>query len=117
MNRKVMANWIWHALGTAGSMISLEERSHSRRLNMSSTRELKALARRDLLRTTVAGGIGLGIGLASGLGVPRRARAQSTLTPDEALKTLMDGNARFVAGRLTSFQEDLTILAQKTAEK
>ena len=29
----------------------------------------------------------------------------------------MDGNARFTTGRLTSFQEDLTLLAQKTAEK
>jgi carbonic anhydrase len=29
----------------------------------------------------------------------------------------MDGNARFRAGQLTSFQADLTLLAQKTAEK
>jgi len=34
-----------------------------------------------------------------------------------ALQTLLDGNARFTAGRLSSFQEDLVLLAQKTAEK
>jgi len=65
----------------------------------------------------VAGSVTVGLGLASGLVTPRRTRAQSALTPDEALKALMDGNARFTAGRLTSFQEDLTILAQKTADK
>jgi carbonic anhydrase len=79
--------------------------------------ESGTVARRDLLRTAVAGGISLGLGVVAGLGAPQRAYAQTTLTPDEALKTLMDGNARFVAGRLASFQEDLTILAQKTAEK
>ena len=84
---------------------------------MRSTHDLTPIARRDLFRMAVAGGVTLGLGLASGPGAPRRARAQSALTPDEALKALMDGNARFAAGRLTSFQEDLTLLAQKTAEK
>jgi carbonic anhydrase len=45
------------------------------------------------------------------------ARAQSTLSPDAALKALMDGNARFVAKQLTSFQEDLNILKQSTVAK
>jgi carbonic anhydrase len=84
---------------------------------MPSNREGEALTRRDLFRTAWAGGIALGLGLGSGLVAPRPARAQTALTPDEALKALMDGNARFVAGRLTSFQADLTLLAQKTAEK
>ena len=78
---------------------------------------LATIARRDLFRMGVAGSVTVGLGLASGLVTPRRTRAQSALTPDEALKALMDGNARFTAGRLTSFQEDLTILAQKTADK
>jgi carbonic anhydrase len=65
----------------------------------------------------MAGGIGLGLGLGASLGSPRPARAQSTLTPDEALKVLMDGNARFVAGRLTSSQADPRLQAQKTAQK
>ena len=84
---------------------------------MPSNHELATVARRDLFRIAVAGGATLGLGLASGLGAPRHARAQTAITPDEALKALMDGNARFAAGRLTSFQDDLTLLAQKTAEK
>jgi carbonic anhydrase len=39
------------------------------------------------------------------------------LTPDEALARLVDGNARFVGKRLTSFNEDLDILKQSTVEK
>ena len=84
---------------------------------MSSNCEGAIFNRRDLFRMAVAGSVALGVGVASGATAPRRAHAQTALTPDEALKTLMDGNARFTAGRLTSFQEDLTLLAQKTAEK
>ena len=84
---------------------------------MPSNSELAPFTRRDVLRMAVAGGVTLGLGVASNMGTPRRAQAQSPLTPDDALKSLMDGNARFAAGRLTSFQEDLTLLAQKTAEK
>jgi carbonic anhydrase len=43
--------------------------------------------------------------------------AQSKLTPDEALKELMDGNARFVAGKLSSFDHDLAILKEHTVDK
>jgi carbonic anhydrase len=45
------------------------------------------------------------------------ALAQSTSTPDDALKALMDGNGRFVSGQLQSLNEDLSILKSKTAEK
>ncbi|RDJ09478.1 carbonic anhydrase [Rhizobium grahamii] len=45
------------------------------------------------------------------------AAAQSTLTPDEALQAMMDGNKRFVDGRLQSVNEDLSILKARTAEK
>jgi carbonic anhydrase len=89
-------------------------------LSMPSNNELATFTRRDLLRMAVAGSVTLGLGVgpvAPDLGTLRRAQAQTALTPDEALKALMDGNARFAAGRLTSFQEDLTLLAQKTAEK
>ena len=48
---------------------------------------------------------------------PSRARAQTTLTPDAALEQLMAGNGRYVSGKLNSFDEDLGILKQKTAEK
>jgi carbonic anhydrase len=45
------------------------------------------------------------------------ARAQSALSPDAALKAMMDGNARFVAKQLTSFKDDLDILQQNTVAK
>jgi len=74
--------------------------------------------RRSVLRLAAVGGAVAALGVAAGRGGgPRPASAQATGTPDEALKALMDGNARFTANRLTSFQEDLTLLAQKTAEK
>jgi carbonic anhydrase len=45
------------------------------------------------------------------------AFAQSNLTPDEALKTLLEGNERYVTGRLTSFGEDMKILRDHTVDK
>lgn len=48
---------------------------------------------------------------------PTRALAQTQLSPDAALQRLIDGNQRFVDKRLTSFDEDLTILKQNTTEK
>src|SRR6516165_5474136 len=47
----------------------------------------------------------------------RSAVAQTALSPDAALTQLMDGNSRFMRGDLTSFEEDLTILKQKTVAK
>ena len=53
----------------------------------------------------------------SGL-IPRTAiRAQTALSPEAALQQLIDGNRRFVEGRLTSFSEDLDILKSKTVDK
>jgi len=49
--------------------------------------------------------------------LPRRAIAQSTLSPDAALQTLLDGNKRFVEKRRTSPNEDLAILRQNTVAK
>ena len=74
------------------------------------------LARRTFLCTAVAGAAAV---LAGGAVVMRAgpASAQSTLTPDEALKALMDGNERYVAGQLQSLNEDLDILKAKNAEK
>ena len=67
--------------------------------------------RRHLFRLLVTGGV------AASMRWPPPASAQTTLTQDAAQQTLLDGNARFTAGRLSSFQEDLVLLAQKTAEK
>lgn len=44
-------------------------------------------------------------------------QAQSSLTPDQALKELMDGNERFVSGSMTSFEHDLKILKDHNADK
>ena len=43
--------------------------------------------------------------------------AQTGLSPDAAVQQLIDGNARFAEGRITSFEEDLSILKAKTSEK
>lgn len=51
------------------------------------------------------------------LAAPHPTLAQSTANPDDALHMLMDGNHRYVSGQLTSFDEDVAILRQKTAEK
>ena len=43
--------------------------------------------------------------------------AQTALSPDAALQQLIEGNARFAEVRMTSFDEDLSILKAKTTEK
>ena len=63
------------------------------------------LSRRGFVASTIIGAAAVMAG-ATVLHVPP-AMAQSTLTPDAALKALMDGNQRFVERRLTSFQEDI----------
>src|SRR6516225_4660677 len=57
--------------------------------------------------------------LVSGLEIaaPVEVRAQSNLSPDAALKELMDGNQRLTSGKLKAFDEDLAILRQQTVEK
>ncbi len=43
--------------------------------------------------------------------------AQSTLSPDAALRELLAGNVRFAAGCMTAHEQDLAILKQNTTEK
>lgn len=74
----------------------------------------KISRRAVLARSATVAAAGLGL---SWWGRPRSVAAQTSMTPDEALKTLMAGNARFTAGKMTSFQDDLELLKQKTAEK
>ena len=45
------------------------------------------------------------------------ALAQTGLTGEAAMRELMAGNERFVAGKITSFAEDLKILKEKTVTK
>jgi carbonic anhydrase len=47
----------------------------------------------------------------------RPARAQTALAPEAALERMMDGNRRFIAGQLDSFNEDLAILKAATIDK
>jgi carbonic anhydrase len=45
------------------------------------------------------------------------ALAQTKMTADTAMSELMAGNERFVAGKITSFADDLKILKEKTVNK
>jgi carbonic anhydrase len=65
------------------------------------------------------GGTAAGLATAAGmeLATPTRVLGQSVLSPDAAIKELMDGNKRFTAERLTACEHDLTILKEHTIEK
>jgi carbonic anhydrase len=54
-------------------------------------------------------------GVVAGDGVP--ASAQTGLTGEAAMRELIAGNERFIAGKITSFPEDLKILKEKTVAK
>lgn len=73
-------------------------------------------SRRHVLRGGI-GGAAAAILAGAEFVAPRPSIAQSRLTPDAALKALMDGNRRFVGQKLTFYREDLRILKQKTAER
>jgi len=75
-------------------------------------------SRRGFLQMTLGGTVA---GLVTAAGVelasPHRVLAQSTLSPDAALKELMDGNQRFTSNRLTAHEHDVAILREHTIEK
>jgi len=75
------------------------------------------ISRRAVLESSMVAALGATLGLPSWPDRLPTVAAQSTLSPDDALKRLMDGNTRYAAGKLTSFQEDLQLLKQKTVEK
>jgi carbonic anhydrase len=75
------------------------------------------ISRRRVLRGGVGGAAAGLVTAGVELAAPRPGIAQSKLTPDAALKALMDGNQRFVEKRLTFYEEDLALLKQNTAEK
>jgi len=79
-------------------------------------------SRRNFLRgsaAAVAGMVSAGVAAESAHSLlhPPSVLAQSTLTPDAALKELMDGNRRFVIGKTTAHEHDLTILKHNLEEK
>src|SRR5882724_10356871 len=65
-------------------------------------------SRRKFLQTALGGAIA---GLVSAAGMefvaPSSALAHSLLTPEQALQELLEGNKRFVARNLTSFEQNL----------
>jgi carbonic anhydrase len=73
-------------------------------------------SRRNFLRTSVGATAGIAAGLGTALAMPSAARAQTQMTPDAALQAMMDGNKRYTQAQLTSFDEDLKELKEKTAE-
>jgi carbonic anhydrase len=79
--------------------------------------EVSLPKRRKFLQTAVGGALA---GLVTTTGMefvaPRSVHAQSMLTPEMALKELLEGNKRFVAGRLRSFAQNLAILRHHTSE-
>jgi carbonic anhydrase len=79
----------------------------------------KDSSRRRFLQIAMVGGTLAGLVTTAGVefATPRPVLAQSKLSPDAALQELMDGNRRFTAGRLISFEQDLAILKQNTIEK
>ena len=71
-------------------------------------------SRREFFRKS---GAGAAAAVFTGLTARSSPLAQTSMTPEAAVQELLDGNRRFVEGRLKSFDEDLEILKSKTAEK
>ncbi|MGB8183214.1 MAG: carbonic anhydrase [Stellaceae bacterium] len=75
-------------------------------------------SRRAFLTSSVASAAaGIVAAAALDLAAAPSARAQTTLDPEGALHEMMEGNRRFVEGLMTSFNDDLKMLKEKTAEK
>jgi carbonic anhydrase len=71
-------------------------------------------SRRRFLCEALAGSAAIAV---TGHIVTPAAWAQAALSPDAAVQQLIDGNVRFAGGRMTSFDEDLSILKAKTVDK
>lgn len=75
-------------------------------------------SRRGFLTSSAAGvAAGMLAGASAEFAPTSAARAQTVLSPEAALHEMMEGNRRFVEGRMTSFDDDLKMLKAKTAEK
>ena len=78
----------------------------------------ESASRRQFLQVAARGAVaGLVATAATELAAPRPALAEPVQTPEQALKELLEGNKRFVAANLTSFEQDLAILRQHNSEK
>src|ERR1700692_1478051 len=97
---------------------SLHKRQEGSPVNTFPSSPQTGLSRRKFLGTALAGTAATLAGAASmNFLSTQPAFAQSNLTPEAALKALLDGNERFASGRLTSFGEDLKILRDHTVDK
>src|SRR4051812_27264816 len=78
-----------------------------------------SLSNRRKFLQMAAGGAVTGFATTAGMEflTPGSALAQTTLTPEMALKELVAGNRRFVAGKLTSVDQNVAILRNHTSEK
>lgn len=75
-------------------------------------------SRRGFLKSSVASAAaGMLVGAGLDVAATPAAHAQTKLNPEGALHEMMEGNRRFVEGRMTSFNDDLKMLKAKTAEK
>jgi carbonic anhydrase len=73
-------------------------------------------SRRGLLRSGSAmTAVALSAGHSALLALPTVARAQNAISPEQAVTELVQGNKRFTQQQMTSFNEDLKVLKQKTA--
>ena len=76
------------------------------------------LGRRRLLRAAVISAlVGTGAQAALPFASAKNASGPTDLSPDAALKKLVDGNQRATTGKLTSIERDLAILREHTVNK
>jgi carbonic anhydrase len=76
----------------------------------------KVNGRRDFLKVAALGAAGLAAPYAHGMYQAGRGGFQKPETPERALELLAEGNKRYIAQKLVSFQEDLDILRAHTEE-
>jgi carbonic anhydrase len=97
--------------------VSNQDRDEERSLRKLAMASGQDPSRRTFLQMALTGTV-TGLTTVAGLGFyGGQALAQSQLTPDAAIQELMDGNRRFMSGRLNSFDQDLAILKQNTIDK
>jgi carbonic anhydrase len=77
--------------------------------NLTNTDLTGKWTRRRVMTGLAATGVIAGSGL--------RAVGQSSMSPDAAMHELAAGNERFIAGKISSFSEDVKILQEKTVLK
>ena len=76
------------------------------------------ITRRQVLQKILSGAV-VGVAAQAGIGLafPHKVYAQSSLSPDAALRALREGNQRMAANQPTSIEHDLTLLREHTADK